>query len=225
MSGQSPVTVWQSLALQGISVGGGVPFIDGGTFQPDIDTTNLQWDPVLKIFKPKILDVLDYVSTAKKLSIWRTLQSSGVAVSCPADATEDILATISIAAATIGANGILRLSAEFSFTSSANNKTPRIRFNGIAGTDLLGTIVLTTNAQAEANIVIFNRNLVNSQRYRSMFRYGPAYPSNIVQSYANGGNLAIDSTIATSIVITGQKQTAGETFTLEAYSLEVLSKD
>jgi len=86
----------------------------------------------------------------------RLLLASGVAVACPADTTEDILATIPLPGEIMGPNGIIFLESFWSYTNSANNKTLRARLGGAAGTQFLN-FVATTSATFRDRRMIVNR--------------------------------------------------------------------
>lgn len=146
----------------------------------------------------------------------RILGASAVAVSGPADTSENILATITVPAGAMGLNGILRVRALWSHTNSANNKTLRIRLGGVGGTQFLA-IVPTTTASAITDTTIQNRGAANSQ---------VGSVAALVASFGTtSGALAtgaIDTSVATTLVLTGQKASAGETITLESYLVELI---
>lgn len=139
---------------------------------------------------------------------------SGVAVSAPADSTEDILATIVVPP--MGINGALRITAEWSYTNNANNKTLRCRLGGIGGTQYFGS-VQTTSLGLRMVTTIQNRGAANSQ-VGSGFGITDAGAISV-----NKNTSAIDTTAASSLVLTGQKATAGDTLTLESYIVEFIS--
>lgn len=146
------------------------------------------------------------------------LAKSAVAVSCPADTTEDILATISVPAGAMGISGVLRIYVEWTWTNSANNKTLRIRYGG---TDLISSTVLTTTATGSHRLSIFNRGATNSQKHRAEFIFGSTPPANTNVAFATSGTLSVDTTALSSIVFSGQKALAGEVLTLESYLVEL----
>lgn len=143
------------------------------------------------------------------------LAQSAVAISCPADANEDILATFNLAAGLLGPNGILRLSTTWSFTNNANTKTPRIRFSEGAGT-VIATTSMTTALSLKMIATMANRGVQNSQITDALISAGGGVVGQTLTSSA------IDTTAATSIVISGQKAVGGDTFTLESYLLELI---
>jgi hypothetical protein len=147
----------------------------------------------------------------------RMIAKSAAAVSVPADTTEDTLATITVPANAMGANGALRITTMWSFTNSGNNKTIRARFSGGAGTQYMN-IVFAANANFMDQRTISNRNATNSQvgYVAAAAPFGGATTGGIVTS-------AVDTTASTTVVITGQKASSGETLTLEMYLVELLT--
>ena len=149
----------------------------------------------------------------------RILGASAVAVSCPVDTTEDILATINIPAGAMGLNGILRVQHAWTVTNSANNKILRVRLGGIGGTQM-ASATLTTVATAFAVTHIANRGAANSQ-------VSPPNASSTFLGFTAGSSSAlqtasIDTSAATTLVLTGAKASAGETLTLESYLVELI---
>lgn len=145
----------------------------------------------------------------------QVIASSALALSGPADTSENTLVTISLPGGLIGSNGLIRVRTFWTLTSSANNKTTRIRYSGGAGT-AIAPYVYTTVAAADVTAHLQNRNSLSSQMATAM-------------SLTNSGNaitapqtLSVDTTATTTIVITAQKASAGETMTLEGYIVELL---
>lgn len=145
------------------------------------------------------------------------LAQSAVAVSHTGDTNEAVLATIAVPANAIGKNGQLSVRALFSYTNSANNKTASMRY-GAAGSGLSGTLaaqsIVTTTSQFQTLSGIYNRNATNSQLV-------PAtnWQFSFVASGTAVKTLAIDTTAATEINLTGQLALAAETVTLECYQV------
>lgn len=132
------------------------------------------------------------------------------------DTLETALVTIPIAAGLMSANAVLRIGTLWSFTNSANNKTPRIRLGGIAGTQFFNA-VFTTNASYTESRSIRNRGATNSQ-------VGTAAGS-IATAGGTGTAVttgAVDMSVAQDLVLSGQCANAGETITLESYTVELL---
>lgn len=140
---------------------------------------------------------------------------SAVAVSAPNDTNEDILATITVPGKLLGPNGQLRVSTLFTVTNSANNKTLRARLGGAAGTAMYA-VVVTTTVNVNDQRIIANRGAQNSQ-------IGPgANSASFGQSATAVQAAAIDTSVDQTIVLSGQKATAGETITLESYLVEAI---
>lgn len=143
------------------------------------------------------------------------LAQSAVAVSVGAVTSEAALATITVPANAMGPNGTLRITAFWTYTNGADDKILRIRFSGAAGT-IYHTTTATTTASQTVQVSICNINATNSQKSGS--------PNSV--SFGTSANQsvtsAVDTTAATTIVITGQKETGTDTLTLERYLVEVL---
>lgn len=141
------------------------------------------------------------------------LAQSFADVTVPADTTEDTLATITVPANALGANGALLVHVAFSGTNSANTKILRVRYSGAAGTTVAATI--STNVNAAMTLMIGNQNAAGSQRWTTVGSISIA-PTPISTTSA------VDTTGPTTLVLTGQKQLGAETMTLNGYSIWVL---
>lgn len=144
---------------------------------------------------------------------------SGTAVSCTADTNEDTLATITIPANAIGANGVIRFEFNVVSTNNANVKTIRIRFSGGAGT-VVASVAVTSTAASSFWGNMANANATNSQLWNT----NGTSPTPSLLIGANNAVSAIDTTAQTTIVITGQKASAGDALTLNNF-LFVLHSD
>jgi hypothetical protein len=146
---------------------------------------------------------------ANVLSLSYVLCQSGAAPSHTGDTTETVLATCQIPANALGLNGCADVWQLWQWTNSANNKTPRVRLGGAAGT-IFYNPTATTSATAHALTRICNANAANSQ----------VSPGNTQLS--NGATAAIvtgalDTTSAQDLVISGQLANSGETISLIHY--------
>jgi len=148
----------------------------------------------------------------------RILGFSGAAVACPADTTEDILATVAIPAELMGPNGIIILNTFWTVTNSANNKTLRARLGGIGGA-FFWQQIFTTVVSIQDRRVLMNRGLQTSQ-----LGIDPASANAQSTAAANFAGV-INTAQDTTLVITGQKQTAGENLTLEGFICELYRPD
>lgn len=143
---------------------------------------------------------------------WKVVAASGSAQSVTGTVAKTTLATIAIPANSMAANGVLRVTAQWSFTSSANNKTTSIDFGGTN----FQAWVNTTVASARTQVEIHNRNATNSQVSTA------ANNSGFGSSTSTSLTGAIDTTAAQNVVLSGTLANTGETITLESYTVEVL---
>ncbi|HEY2068285.1 MAG TPA: hypothetical protein VGG48_01925 [Rhizomicrobium sp.] len=140
---------------------------------------------------------------------------SGAAVSAGADTTEDTLATITIPANAMGANGCLDIDTIWTITNGANTKTLRIRFSGGSGSAYLN-VAPTTSAGGTWRTKICNANATNSQ-----------IGGMAGASFGNGAGTAAlitgsaDTTASQTVVITGLKASSGDTLMLDQYTVKL----
>lgn len=156
------------------------------------------------------------ITTTPSVTEWLVLARSAAGASGAEDTNENALATITVPANAMGPNGFLRITTAWVYTNSANAKTLRYRFSGIAGT-IFWTTAPTTTALTTHSFIIANRNAANSQT--GMMAGGSATPWS-----ANTGTLvtgAVDTTAETTLVLTGQKALGTETLTLVGYVVEL----
>lgn len=160
--------------------------------------------------------VTNTVGAAVWRHIPRILGQSGAAVSGAADTAENTLATVSVPAGSMGVNGVVRVTSLWSYTNSANNKTLRVDFGGF---DFLSNAA-TTTVGTQTLTLIRNRNATNSQVGFTNATFGA-----IGTTTGTATTCAVDTTAAVSLTLTGQKASAGETLTLESYTVELLRPD
>lgn len=140
---------------------------------------------------------------------------SAVAASAPADTNENIVATITIPANTLLANGCLRWRALLSENNNANNKTWNVRLGGIGGTVYFTRNGLNTTGMTVDGFIC-NRNSASSQigsLTSGMTHTGTVFTGAPVTSSVNTAS-------STTLVITATKATAGDTMTVESYLVE-----
>lgn len=143
------------------------------------------------------------------------LGASGAPITAPADTNENILATVNIPAGVMGTNGQLFIRTRWSYTNSANNKVLRNRFGGIGG-NIYGTATVTTTASVSDYRVLGNAGAANAQTGFAGGIGSIAATSSAMQTSA------VDTSLATTLVFTAQKATAGETVILEGYIVELI---
>jgi hypothetical protein len=142
---------------------------------------------------------------------------SGTAASAGANTAENILATVTIPGGLMGPNGQLWVYTLWNYTNSANNKTLRVRLGGAGGTQALAITQTTTTQVADLRI-IQNAGAQNSQIF---FDRG-SVPHPGATSVGVNTTAAIDTSATTTLVITGQKATAGETLSLVSWSVQLI---
>ncbi len=140
------------------------------------------------------------------------IAQSAVAASHTGDTTETTVATITIPAGRMGANGYLEVYCLWSATNNANSKTGRVKLGG----SVLTAYSPTGNATCHGVARIFNRN---SQSSQVCFPLGNAQSSGSAASTS-----AVDTSAAVTLTLTVELANAGDTMTLEAYSVRVVPK-
>lgn len=148
----------------------------------------------------------------------RILGQSAVQVSHTGDTTETTLASITIPANSMGANGRLIITARLSKTGTAGTYTPKIKFGGAVYSSVA---IAATNIDYGVMIEIANRGSTNSQ---------VGAPSNFAGGLMAGSGAtapttsAIDTTADVALLITGTLASAADTVTLEDYQVLLYPK-
>ena len=143
-----------------------------------------------------------------------TVLKKGANVTAPTDISENTLATINIPA-NIGANAKIRYEFDFAVASNANGKTMKLKIGGsnIVNQDLANT------ANWRFVGTLTNLNATNSQWASTLIINSSVTPT----SAALGATAAIDTTSATTMVITMQKGTGSDSVILKSYLFEIIS--
>lgn len=151
-----------------------------------------------------------------KIGVPYLVKSSGVAVPLTGTTAETALATIPIPAGAMGKNGVIRVTALFSYTSSASSKTLRVRLGGIAGT-AFHAVVATTSSFHQTMVMIRNRNSVSSQI---------SAPAISATAFNTGSATVVTDSINTDsaqdLVISGQLADGADSIVLQSYFVEVI---
>lgn len=151
------------------------------------------------------------VGNGMKVGFQYTIGQQNTAVSCDADTAEKMLFEMDLKAGLIEKNDVLKITPEFSFTNSANNKTLTVRVGGFT----VFTKTRTSTTGESPLIELRSRNSLNSQRL----------PYGVSSTYSSGGysgsNYSIDFSVDQKIQITGQKASAVDTLTLESVLVEL----
>ena len=122
------------------------------------------------------------------------------------------LATITIPAGLLGANGKLKIYPLWSTTNNANVKTLRVVFGGSALTTMTSQSVPNNSGL----LIIRNINSESAQKTSSGLVAGIGSSSGSIAS------TTIDTTAATTLVISGQLAVGTDTLTLEDLFVEVV---
>lgn len=155
-----------------------------------------------------------YVPNAAGSTVSTVLGQSAIAQSVTGTVTETTLASLNIPGGMMGPSGVLRITALFTVTNSANNKTLQVK---LGGTSFFAP-VLTTSASAQAVVFIRNRGVQNSQIAAAptgtTFGIGASTVANVTG--------AVNTALTQPLIITGTLANTGETITLEGFAVEVL---
>lgn len=161
--------------------------------------------------------------TVEGRGVWRVLASSAVAVvrssvNGAGDATEATLGTVTVPGGALGPNGRLRINSIWSYTNSANQKLPRIRFGDLATGSQYMSASPTTTATFRDNREIANVNSASSQK--GGFGGGSGFGTATTAPITSVLDTASDQTILFTSCWTGA--VSGENITLESYVVEIL---
>ena len=143
---------------------------------------------------------------------WRILAQSSAPVSLTGTTTETTMATISVPKDRLGKNGMLRITATYSYPNNANNKITRVRFGGLQSYAATNTTTLQQRFQVE----IGNRNSLTSQ-----FTALAGAPIGFGTSASAPVTMAIDTSVDQNVTLTGQLGNAADTMVLESYTVEL----
>ena len=138
------------------------------------------------------------------------------------DTAEEFGPTIAVPANSMGPNGALRITTYWAATNNANTKTTRVRFSGNAGTQYLSSTSIVSQALGADQRNITNRGVANSQVGNYNVILGGAGSFGVNGGAALFTTSAVDTTGATSVVISLQKGVATDDLLLEGYVIEVL---
>ena len=156
-------------------------------------------------------EILDSGVYSKGLTI---LGASAVSASHTGSTVETTLATISVPANAMGANGIIRVTAQWSFAGAGGTRTPRIKFGA---TTYGGPALTSAGLSARVQAQWANRNNTSSQVGNEPTQVNWSQNNTAVSTTS-----AIDTTSAQNITLTGQLSSAGDTITLESYLVELI---
>lgn len=149
------------------------------------------------------------------IGVPRVIAQSAAAVPHTGTTSETTLATITLPAGSMGANGRIEIDALWSVTNSANTKNTRVR---LGGTEIYRS-TLTTSAALRHLTMAHNRNSQASQVAMDKFTAnGTGASGNAVTT------AAVDTSAEQTITLTAQLASAAETITLESYIVTVFPR-
>ena len=134
------------------------------------------------------------------------LGASAVAVSCASTAVDEVLASFTIPAGTLGVNSIIEIAPLWSYTNSANNKTLKVKIGGVT---VYGP-ARTTTERCSPLLAFQNRNSLTSQIQSIDGGY-------FATSTGATPTTTIDFSVNVTVQITGQRASGADTLTLECY--------
>jgi len=165
--------------------------------------TIIQFDDAIEAALIAQGDAEDYPAVAQPVEV---LSSSAVAVSCASTASDEVLASFTIAAGTMGVNSILQIEPLWTYTNSANNKILRVKVGGTT----VYNFTRTTTVKEAPLIVLSNRNSLVAQIQ--------PYDNNYVTAGTGApATHTIDFSADVDVEITGQRANGADTLKLEYY--------
>ena len=142
------------------------------------------------------------------------LAQSGAAIAHTGTTAETTLVTVTLPGGAMGTNGSVEIEALWSYTSSANTKTGRMKFGGTS----FQTTSPTTTVTLAQRTRVTNRNSVSAQVG------GPSGATMIGATNTAVTTASINTAASVDITITAQLANSGETMTLESYCIVVYPK-
>lgn len=164
-----------------------------------------------------LVTAADYTAMRVLLAVWYVLgKSAATGMSHTGNTNETTLATITIPANALGANGRIRVTTQWTYTNNANTKTLIVRLGGTSGTQY-ATVAVTTTAGVRMQQEIANRNATNSQ-----IGFAANNSSGFGGTTAAPVTSAVDTTASVDLVIRCQLGNGADTITLDSYCVEIL---
>jgi hypothetical protein len=141
------------------------------------------------------------------------LKQSAVPASVTGTLSETTLATIPIPAGAMGLNGVIRVTAVWTVTNSADSKVLKT----VLGGSVFNNFGVTTTVSVHNYCEVRNRGAANSQ---------VAYQQNGTGTSSSGNAItAVDTSLAQNLTITGTigANAGSNTIPLEGYTVEILN--
>ncbi len=192
----------------------GVFLRTANTFSNPVIGTAIDPDDAEELFDDWDLGLSQVLSLPRgALTSFYLLATSAVAVSHTGSTAETTLATISVPANALGANGALRITAQMGYSGGTSTWTPRIKFNGTSFIE--PAAFANTLLSARLQTQIHNRNATNSQVGTALIQANFSGVAGAVVTSAH------DTTGALNITITGQLTNGADTVRLDSYTVEL----
>jgi hypothetical protein len=157
---------------------------------------------------------VEAVASARNPIAWGMLAQSSAAIVAPADTTEDVLVTVNLDPGYLGANSRVKVRFNITNTNNANVKTFRVRLGGLTGT-AMASFATTSLAGVFGEVeMVMNASQQAETAWGVVFNAAPAV------LFSANATAVIDVSLAQTLVLTSQKATGGDTFTLVSYSVE-----
>lgn len=151
-------------------------------------------------------------AAAAALGVPFVLAQSAIQQAHTGDTNAATLATVTLPANSLGANGCVRITCVYSYTNSSNTKTTTVKLGG----QVVMNFGNTTTASIRLQTEIHNRNATNSQVLNA------AGGVNWGQTGGSPTTLSLDTTSNLSLTFNCQLANSGETIALESYLVEVM---
>jgi hypothetical protein len=175
-------------------------FMNGRTFSAGMVA---EFDPVIESALIADGDAVEYSTIELPVEV---LSSYAVAVSCVSTGTDETLASFVIPAGILGPNSILQITPLWTFPSTGNNKTIKVKVGGIT----IYSATRTTSTKEAPLVVLANRNSLTSQIVPYDSNYFTAGSSSVLTT-------SIDMSNAVTVELVAQRANASETLSLEYY--------
>ena len=126
---------------------------------------------------------------------------------------ETTLGTVTLAANTMGENGLLRVTSFWTMTGTAGTKTPRVKF---------GSNTISGNASVAGTLSQSIISVVNNKTASTQTATGLGSPTGHGNSTNTSLSFSVDTTSDVTILFTGQLANSGDSIALDRYVIEVI---
>lgn len=141
------------------------------------------------------------------------LGQSAVQVTAPANTAFNSLATITVPAGALGANGMITVESVWGMTNNANAKLVGVRLNGSTGT------VISQNSVANFSSTTLLGFLANRNSASVQVTGTPNAVGGVGSTGTAVNTASVNTASAFTIDLVGQKATGGDTITLDMYKV------